>query len=39
MTSPAGKDLRKNNLDIKIPKFTTFLALRGVPIPSIILKL
>jgi hypothetical protein len=33
MTSHAGKDLRKNNLEIKIPTFTKFLALRGVPIP------
>jgi hypothetical protein len=33
MTSQAGKDLRKNNLEIKIPTFATFLALRGVPIP------
>jgi len=33
MTPQAGKNLRKNNLEIKIPTFTTFLALRGVSIP------
>jgi hypothetical protein len=33
MTSQASKNLRKNNLEINIPTFTTFVALRGVSIP------
>jgi len=33
MTSHAGKDLGNNNLEIKIPTFTTLLSLRGISIP------
>jgi hypothetical protein len=34
MTSHAGKDFRNNNTGIKIPTFTTCLALQGVSIPD-----